>query len=525
MFRKAALCSLLALACESESSEPAETDGDTEGTGDVEPLQTPGFIEPASGVLRIPTTRTRDIALRVAGITPGQTSLVIDDRNYGALQTPRPVGQLDADQLTLHVRGALVEGRHLMRLQTSAPDALLQSEEIQIEVVAEDVPALELTLDAEPTFAADAIASWGLGDEAVLLVLQSDLPDPPRVQVLRAQGPRWLTDDPMEVPLPQLAASALTAPCALTAAIALGELEDPSDDRLRIAWRTADERVLLVDEPWGAQTHHPKVAFELDALITTPVELASLGRPLLVSDILIVEVFSTRDIEQPKPGDRSLATVALLGTPAVPGPARFSTVAGTVDVDRLGMALDPVAASGLGPRSISARIGGVAAAVIEVDRTAGTLFLASDPATVPWQVLTSPLATVVGALGSRIVFGAHSEAIEIQRIDELGTGDVSRRALSWEDLELSGPELDTTRSDPAISLLQGAAVMLVAGGEQAPVRAIVSTASTPGIQPLDDVFCDQVAVIATDGGDEQAGVQLACLRDQELYFGILRVAP
>ena len=128
--------------------------GGDDGTDDDPPLSATGgqdvaaptFIEPASGMLTLSSTRHTDVVLQVADIDPARTKLLVDGVSFGELDADDPFGTLSLDAFTLRLRGAMVPGSHRLLLQTTTSEALLASEEIVIEVAAADSPRVE----AEP---------------------------------------------------------------------------------------------------------------------------------------------------------------------------------------------------------------------------------------------------------------------------------------------------------------------------------------------------------------------------------------
>jgi hypothetical protein len=262
----------------------------------------------------------------------------------------------------------------------------------------------------------------------------------------------------------------------------------------------------------------PAAALTLDPAWIGPFETAFFGRPVLAAGLLVAELEAHGDAEEPRLGDRMLATVRL-AVDAVPGaPARAAF--GLVDIDGISPALDPLGVRGDGPIALGVRVDG-RAAVIEVDRSARTLALRPSTTIDSFSTLADldgPLVTLLGAFGSRIVVGGtfDPDDIALALIDDSGTSGVVDASLDLGDVELPAPS-----GPPALGLVGGATVTLVPFGAQGPLLLAIVVADEPAMRLIPELGCDAVALPQTAAGNAAGALAFACLRDRELRLGTL----
>lgn len=526
-----ALGLVLAVAACGADDAPADAGSDDvhEPDPDDEPFA-PLFSEPASGRLALSTTRTDDVVLEVKGVVPGRTSLVLDGQSLGPLgEEGSSVGALVDGALVLHVRGALVEGTHRMQLRNADPDALVESDAVEISLIAE--------VDASPTagpltasgLPAQRLLALGEGRDALLVALEADATGV-RLHLVPRGDAGWDVDGARTVAAPGLEPSA--GERVLPVAALRYDRTDDDDGRVRVAYRVGapGTSVALLDAAWDdAAAASPRVdALSLEAALGgRAAEWAELGRPWLAADLLVAELWAPLDVESPRPGDRALvwSRVQALGA-AIDPPQRVVVRADLVDLDQLGPAVDPVAAAAGAPPIVGVRIAHHQPLVLEPDPTGG---LRPRPTVLPdtdrtFAFVDLPLATVVGAFGSRTVAGvtaAASGRLRLARLDDLGDGGIEPTTLGPDDL----PPLDQVTGELAPGVVGGLAVFLVPYGAEQPVHALHSDGAAIRITPLPDLRCDAVALAPPDPHDPAAvEVPLACALDGEAWLGALSVA-
>lgn len=534
----AALVTSLALgsACGGDDgSATGESSGSSTG---LEPLPRPVFTEPASGQLMLSTTRTEDLVLHVDNVLPGRTELVIDDRSFGSLDEGAVAGQLDDEAMTLRLRGSMLVGTHEMFLRTPDPAGPNESGVVRVNVARE----LEVIPAASPTTAVELgarrLLALGYGADGLLAALDDGDPAQPRLHLLpRADdGSGWDLDGRRTLSVPGVALDpeGWVLPVA---AVRRGRTHD-DPGRLRVAWRvgTFDAgpglRIDLVDVPWDEADPEvePIASLSLeDALVGRAAEWAQLGRPWLMGELLLVELWAAADVESPRPGDRALVWSRLRHTdpsaPLVLDPVQRVTVGSRlVDLDRMGPALDRIAGDAGQPPVVTVRVDQIAPRVLEIDPVGGVRVRPTvlDGRDRSFSYADLPLCTVTGALGSRTVAGITPRAsgrMRMAGLDDLGAGGIHDTSLGPDDL----PPLDTVTAELAPSTVGGLSVFLVPYGDAAPVQAVYSNGSTVGVKGLDELRCEAVAV--GEPPDPSGEAPLACARDGALELGTLAATP
>jgi hypothetical protein len=359
------------------------------------------------------------------------------------------------------------------------------------------------------------VSAAGRDEAGLLLVADAS----GRVHVLPAEGAGWQPDAARTVTLPGL----VRGPDDAVPPVSATSVADESGERIRFAWRVGlpGERIDVAQLEMGDDAIGPvSTAIDLDADLVGMVEVAALGRPLLLGDDLVAELIAAADAEHPRPGDRSLVSVRL--SPSLsPGLVKRPSFAQTQDIDRIGPVVDLTTPPGLGPQLFAARIASVSPAVIEIDDGGSAHLRTSVAAPIVPALghIDGPLATIVGAFGSRIVAGwsRQTGALSVVQIDDLGSGAVVDVTPPLEDVG--------TASGPLVaSLLGGAPLMLIPMGADRPAQAILTTSMTASVQPLDALRCDSVALPTSDVANGDAAIRVACLLDGELYLATIRVA-
>lgn len=516
----------LTLACGSDDgmAEGGEdSSSDTEGEAPIRPI----FSEPASGRLSLVATRTEDLVLAVQNVEPGRTDLVIDGRSLGPLVGGSGAGTLDGEALTLRLRGAMVSGSHHMLLRTNRASGVSESEMIEVAIAAE-LEVMPVATTATPSeLEGTRVLAFGEGSDALLIALHEHALGP-RLHLVPRGELGWDVAGTRTVLAPELVLGPDERALPV-AALRYGRTEDDAG-RVRVAFRAgpSGERIDLLDVPWDAAM--PPVGLDpgpqtsllaIDALAGRPAEWAQLGRPWLMADLVLAELWAPLDVESERPGDRALVWSRVHANGRGLDPAqRVSVRADLVDLDRLGPALDRLSAAASGPAIFSIRADQHQPLVLEHDPAGGVRVRPTviDPRERTFSYVTLPLATVVGAFGSRSVAGVTAIASGRARMalmDDLGEGGVAETSLSDDDL----PAFDQVTGELAPTSVHGVIVFLVPYGPELPVHAIYSSGANVHVTPLTELRCDSVAVAATP--DAGGVVPLACAVDGIVHLGAL----
>ncbi|MEM9456024.1 MAG: hypothetical protein AAGF11_17720 [Myxococcota bacterium] len=508
-----------------------EDSADPEQDSGMEGPPRPSFSEPASGELRLSTTREDDVVLTVEGVIPGLTELWIDGQSLGSLPgagaRSSTIGRLDADALRLFVRGSMLPGRHLMFMRTADVTGQSDSEQIIVDI---DVGETQAPIAFEPAPSAllgERVMIDGTGDDA-LLVLFEAAPSGPLLHLVPSNDEGWDPAGVRTVSAPGLTL-APGEPALPASAVRRGS-GDGDAGRVRIAWRVGlpGARVDVVDADWDTldPTVEPVVSMTVEqALAGQPAEWAQLGRPRLLADLLVVELWAPVDAESPRPGDRAVVWSRLnADTVELQAPQRLSVGPDRIDLDRLGPVVDRASIEHGGPPLVGVRADQHEPLVLEVDPAGGLRprVTVLDGRRRTFNFVDFPLATIVGAFGSRTVAGIIVEAtgrLRVGLLDDLGEGGFEDFSLGEGDL----PAFGRLSGEIAPGVLTGMSVFLVPYGRASPVQAIYTTGDEIEVSPLSDVHCDSVALAATPVGDGE--VPLACAIDGEIRLGMLWAEP
>lgn len=525
---------LLLAACGDDDGkgDPGRDDAGSSTTDDGA-LPLPAFAEPASGQLLLPTVRTEDVELTVQGVVPGRTELVIDGQGLGPLGPDAIEGTLDEDALVLRVRGSLLEGTHRMRLRNGDASGTLDSEEVVVTISAELdlVPGVG---ELAPTgLVAERLVAMGEGDDAILVAL-APAPAPeageaaPQLHLVPRDAQGW-----------DVAAARTITAAGLVLAVgervlpAAALRRDRTDDdagRVRAAFRVGapGTRIDVLDVAWevAAPAVAPQASLTVEAAVAgRAAEWAELGRPWLVGELLVAELWAPLDVESSRPGDRTLVWSRVqTDVPVLDPPQRVAVTADLVDLDRLGPALDPAAIEVGAPPIFTVRSDRQRARVLEPDPTGGLRLRPTvlEDGERTFASVDLPLASVVGAFGSRTVAGLSASTggrMHVTLLDDLG--DQGVRDSSPSDAEL--PALDQVTGELAPASLAGITVFLVPYGAAQPVHAVRSNGLRVTTTPLPELRCDAVALASSP--DAEGGLPLACARDGELWIGSLNATP
>ncbi|HET6584198.1 MAG TPA: hypothetical protein VFG69_12135 [Nannocystaceae bacterium] len=507
--RAGAIALFVAVGCSRGSGGDDGNEG--ESTGAPIDVPAPDFLEPAGSELHLSVMRFEDLELDVK-IAAGATDLEIDGISVGTLDPPEPIGSLTASLLRLNMSGGLVPSVHTIQLSTVDPVASEVSELIDVFIDAEPTPEIDATLADEVVATGDAAVALGLEDAGMLAVLDAGTSS---LQLFAADGSGWSATAGHVAVLPGYS----TAPEDRVPAIAV-ERDATDPDALLLAWRVGHPgmRIDAAATRWGSSELAPTVALALDPAWIGSFEVAALDRPVLAAGLLVAELEAHGDAEEPRLGDRTLASVRL-GADATPGaPARAAL--GLFDIDGVSAAVDPLGARAAGPVALGVRLGG-RPAVLEVDRRARTLAVRPSTTNDSFAALADldgPLVTLIGAFGSRIVAGRTTDPddIALALVDDSGAAGVRDATLDLADAELGAPT-----GPPAIGLVGGATVVLVPFGAEGPLLLAIIVAGDPAVRLVPEIGCDVVALPQTAAGNAAGALAFACLRDRELRLGTL----
>ena len=198
-------------------------------------------------------------------------------------------------------------------------------------------------------------------------------------------------------------------------------------------------------------------------------------------------------------------------------PTASQEVPGLVDVEGLVPALDPAGASAGLSVALGVRLAG-RPAVLDVDRSSRTLAVRSSTTADSFGALDDldgPLATLLGAFGSRIVAGATTDpVVALALVDDRGVAGLNDASIDPDDVDLGVPS-----GPPVLGLLGGAAIVVVPFGVDAPLLVALVVAADPTIVVVPDIGCDAVALPQTAAGNAGGALAFACLQDRELRVG------
>jgi hypothetical protein len=506
---------LVLCACRPIGIDDDDGETDTDGTPDY---PAPVIAE-AQDEIRIPVTRADDLVFGVADVTLGVTRLVLDGLSVGALDNDDRIGTLTADALTLRLTGAMVESTHTIRLRTLAGTEPIESRELAIRIVPTPTASPTASVGDEVVMSTDAIFTAGYDGDGLLVAVDLEA-TPPVAAVYRGTGTGWNLDAPVGFPLDGLHIDETprSSVHAHLGAVA-------GEERVRVVWRAGIEAdtIVVADSPWVEPRPMPREILEV-AQIAGSAEYARLGRPLLLGDEVVVEALIASDVEDPRPGDFTLVTVRIAGSPLEAGEPRLATLEGRVDIDQLAPTIDILERIG-GPHTFAARVGGMRPVVFTVDRETGELasrFSFANDEVSPLADLALPMVTVLSAFDSRQIFaplhgGAEGARVLLRHFDDGESNGAIDASPTAEQLAGIG---DPT-AEAVATLVRGAPIYLVPMGVDAPAYAFVSTGRSPLVVPIEGLRCDEIAVPVTMEANRSGTTSLACRRGRDVSLGTL----
>ncbi|HWB76587.1 MAG TPA: hypothetical protein VG755_16590 [Nannocystaceae bacterium] len=498
--RRASLAALITIACASTSTQQA----DEESSGGPIDLPAPDFLEPAGAELHLEVTRDVDVDLDVSGVEQGRTVLAIDGKIVGTL-LGSSLGELSSARLLLYMRGGMVPGQHTIQLSTF-DDVETEGSEV-VQVFLEPVAAPTIAWEASGDALADGDALLPEGD--VLGLVDVSL-DPPQLHMWPTDARGWDRTRTRTLALPGLRTREGEGSAAVSARRA--------GDRVRVAWRDGvpGAAIMAVDVAWeSGDDGDPIAALVPDASWLGAREWVDVVRPVLAGDVLLAELMAPGDAEQPRPGDRVVASVVLASdTPGTPQLVQL----GVVDIDRIARVVDPLIAATGSSDTLLVRRDRREPIVLDVQRSSHTIRRRSS-ATVArnerWTALVGVPVATAAAFGSRIVAGLTNggETLTIGLVSDRGVNEPALVELALAPAAVG---------DPALAWVDGVPIVLVPRGD-ADALAVPITSATPSAQPLAGLACDAIVgpahALATD---EQRG-EVACLRARALGLVVLRL--
>lgn len=509
------LAALLGCAPNGESEPDERTDEEPD-----EEFVVPEFLDAASGEVMLRVDRTDDLEFNVRGVRPGLTGVFIDEQSIGIASDDTGLATLTADTLTVRLEGAMLVGDHTIKLQTLAPDKILESEVVTLFVGNSTVTGLSATMNDAVAFQADSIDAHGHGDSGVLMGLDLES-ETVMLTLAPSEGDGWAFGDAVTLELPDFDR---TDEPRFTVSAGIREVDD--ERRVRIAWRSGLEgRAML-----GSDILWPPPSIQVQTVVDLTAELdgfeyTRLGRPLILGDVLVMEALLTQDVERPTPGDRTLLTSVIDPTDARFGPARVSAVGGGRDIDRIAPVRDVLTHLRGGTPGFAARAAGVRGVSYDIDTSTGTLSERPSGSNDRFSALrdiNGPPQTILGSLQARHVFApleADTPRVFLRQFDDRprgGSEDASPGPNALEALsDISAPVTST--------VIAGVPVFLIPQGIDTPVAAIYSGGPTPRVVLLDGLACEEVAVPITPDAADSGMVSVACRRGRDVHRGTIRV--
>ncbi len=511
-----------------EGQEPA---GEPEET-----RYAPTFVEPSDDEETLTTTHAQALELELKFAYVGFTELLIDGTSVGTLAELNPIGSIarlpeqeqDHARLSLRFDGGLFPGTHSLQLFTPGTVRELYSQPITIEVIPAPAPVPTVVLAPDTVTSGVDLKVQGQGEDAVLLVIDPQVHGTVRVSLLGARENMWDGTDVRSVALaghvhrddgfgPRVAAIRTTR-----------EQHDSLAGTFTLAWEVGsdetriDYAMLVAGEATGLSD--PQSAIVLDPALVETVEWASLGRPTFVGRTLVAVLEHYADVEQPHPGDRTLAWTSISGdSHAEPKSHTFVTTP-KLDIDLLGQAFVPgtIGMSHVG--SAALRVSGREPALLMHDDAAGVPRLVMEHAAVSLAALSSlhrSFVMLVGALGSRFAVGVERDAsLMVLAWDASGENGVS----TWEFAAGERIPERTPSGTLTVGVVGGHGVVLVPYGstpDDHDVHMLVLSTSPPTVAPIEGLRCDRVALVPTNAGNALAELGLACLSAGSLELGTL----
>lgn len=473
----------------------------------------PDFVEPAGAELHIELSRDVDLDLDLRGVEPGRTVLAIDGQSVGSLLSSSPIGALLDQRLLVYLRGAMVPGEHTLQLLTFDDVENEGSELVRVFLEPLTAPVVSWAPSDEPLATGDALVPAGPGARGVLGLVDFTT-DPPQLHAWRSGAGGWDRSSPRVLALPGLRARAGERTAAVSALV-----DGPSAAAmLRVAWRVdaPGTAIVAVEVPWvTGDDGVPEMVLVPDPSWLGAREWVDVFRPMLVGDMLLAELVAPGDVEQARPGDRVVASVALARVDE-PGTPQLLQL-GAVDLDRLAHVVDPLVEATGASDPVLVRSDHREPIVLDVDREARTVRPRASAAAAShplWSGLAGPPAASAAAFGSRIVAGTDGAQLLLGMVADRGTN-----APLFAQVPLDGGD---ATGDPALAWIDGVAIVLVPRGD-ADVLAVPVTSAMPRAQALAGLACDAMIGPSTVVSSDDAVGTIACLRGRELELLALRL--
>lgn len=504
----------LALACGAPGPDPGPSSGDDGEPDDA--YDPPVFVDPASGALMLDHSRLLDSGLGVTSIVPGRTQLQVDGVSVGTLVHPSPIGSLEHDTLRLRFDGGMVTGQHTLQLVTPGTVAVQGSSIVEVQIVSGPIPVLSMELAADPLTTGARVLASGVGEQGLLLVLDTGDPSAPVLRIARAVDAAWQVDDVRSLDLPGHRDGGQSPRAGFAAVVVPGT--DPP--RIRVAWRVGDPgtRIDVREVVWresALEAGDPMQAVSIADL--GPAEWSAIDAPGFAGGHLLAMATALADSESPRPGDRVLMGAAWPADQGAPGPAVRLTFGPVADLDALGPVVDLTDERGARATLRTDRARPVVIDWAPDRNLPAELGFGLDVRTPRIEGELAGMATVAGAFGSRTVAATGTDgSVEVVVIDAGAKRSGRRADPPDDDLPAAAPS-----GGPAALLARGSAVFLIPYGAVAPVHALIVDGNDARVTALAGLECDQVAAPASAFANTSDSSSIACLRGGAVRIGAL----
>ena len=507
------------LACQATGDDPGDpTDASGDDGDDAVEYGLPQIIDPASDEIMLPVNSTEPLVIKVAGVVPGVTQVILNERALGTLSPATAVGELRDDTLRLELRGAMHVGRQAITLANPGADGLQFSRTLGVSLARKlpgDVSALlESTLTEGHALTVD-----GTFAGALLTVVDEQTEDGVALaKIFRREGEGW-SETPRIVPLVGYARASgeMRPKVSVSWASRIDEDEEGEEaDLLRVAWRVglAGESIAAVEVDASASQEG-----ELLTLMTSPapfdgisgleLEWAGYGAPRFFGGDLLVEMVALVDSESAHPGDHRLLQLRWPAPPAAPGQLVPVFTSELMDLDALGLGvdlLDPgrpllaLRAQGRQPAFVRRALAGLA------EVTVGEPALGSAPgAGVQLLAVTSG-------------FGAWT-TVALDSSGGLTTNLIDLFSVKEHVMASAAQPKALPSAAPSVAILGGLMHVAVPYGDAEAVHIAVPSDHEIRFEPLDGLYCDAVALLVED--PSRSTGPFVCLYQGEVRLGTL----
>lgn len=475
---------MLALGCTARPSD--DDDADATETGEP-PIPTPSFTDPANLSKVVRADRRDPIVLGIADARD-DLALVLDGE-------PRSLDEagfarLADDQLALALEGSLIVLLHeLVLVQPAQALAPERSEPLTIGVVASELE----TIDASAAIslgAAEHLEGQGLGAASRLGRITGEQLSVHAGELV-AGAWAWASEPSISVALAGLAGDDVRAWTVL-----------PGADELGVAWRAVEPERTMIMLRVG----------EADRMLARSddpqLDLASLDALAWFGRTLVMLATTTR-------GEPALL---LCRIDPEGQPLALQRAYPELDLDAPLASLPPILdlreASDATPRRLAALVG-APPWTLELSASGLPNFV-DAPGDLELAAGLDWLGSFDGALGSRsaIWLDPAGPTLGAAYLDRAGLGRTAA-----DELALAGPP----SGRPALGVLAGVPTIVIPHAD-APMQVVRSTGAALVIEPLAELACDEVALLASREGSRAGALPLACLRAGEVWLGSLALA-